>query len=219
MKNLLRIFWLLCVVILTVASARGEAARFELRGILDLGGSRSFSLKDTETGGTFWIELGRTLGGVHAHSYDASEKVLLLEEDGLTHRLRLAEANNQPLLVMTDQVVAQQQAAEEKRIAAPTQNPRLRSLIVERRRQGIIKPVAAGANKTSQHFAAGSGAHSVSEGNENSSDPSASPAQASKPVPAPYPAPPEGMRYNGGPDDPNPRILSKNEIRYPSRTQ
>lgn len=232
-----------------------ESKRFELRGILDLGGvNKSFSLKDTENGSVFWIELGRTLKGVHAQSYDSSGKVLSLEVAGVTHRLQLAAASDEPLVVLTDRVVAEKKIAEEKRIQAPTLNPRLRPLIMERRRQGMIRPVnkepdsaslriAAGARPTfipgvggsrsdtsasiqpaaegedpaTQPVASEPSADSVSEGDDGMTDPSPSPAQASEPAPAPYPAPPEGMRYNGGPEDPNPRIVSKNEIRYPTR--
>lgn len=95
-----RVSLLLCAALLTLASARGESARFELRGILDLGGSQSFNLHDLETGAIQWVEVGRGIGGFLVEEYDAADKTLTLKSGEKTLILSLKESDDIPLGVI-----------------------------------------------------------------------------------------------------------------------
>lgn len=95
-----RVSGLLCAALLTLASARGESARFELRGILDFGGGQSFSLHDRETGAIRWLEVGRSIGGYRIEAYDAGAKILTLASGEETLALALKVAEGIPLEVL-----------------------------------------------------------------------------------------------------------------------
>jgi len=95
-----RIFWLLCAACLTLTSARGESARFELRGILDFGGRQSFSLHDRATGAIQWLVLGRHIGGYRIEQYDADKRILTLASEEETLTLALYVADEIPLEVL-----------------------------------------------------------------------------------------------------------------------
>lgn len=77
-----------------------DSPRFELRGILDFGGGRSFSLHDLETGATFWIEANRSIGGYRVEDYDSSSKTLTLASKEETLQIRLRKADEVPLEVV-----------------------------------------------------------------------------------------------------------------------
>jgi len=83
-----------------VCASAQSAAPFELRGILDFGSGRSFSLHHTETGATHWLSLGRSIGGYQLETYDPSTKTLKLVSPTETLTLNLKQADEIPLDVV-----------------------------------------------------------------------------------------------------------------------
>ncbi len=82
------------------AQAEAEAARFQLRGVFEFGGGRSFSLHDAETGAGFWVELGKTYRGLRPVRYSEETKTLTLEYEGGLLDLTMATADGVPLEVV-----------------------------------------------------------------------------------------------------------------------
>ena len=146
MISIPRVFWLLCAAVLTLASARDEADRFELRGILDLGEGQSFSLHDTDTGATFWIDLGENAGGVHAAEFDRERRILLLEYGNARQEVELNQPDDRPLKVVTKQTAADLLAARinDGKVAPPRRARLFRSRRGAGNRQGPASGTATG---------------------------------------------------------------------------
>ena len=61
--------------------------RFELRGLISLGGVRRFSVFDNTTGRGVWLGLNDTDHGIRATAFDAAAEALTIETDGQPQRL------------------------------------------------------------------------------------------------------------------------------------
>jgi len=96
-----------------------DPPRFELRGILDFGGGRSFSLHDLRTGATFWIEANRTIDGYRIVNYDSTSKTLTLASEAETLRIRLQKADETPIEIIQSTASANLAKPEPKRPPRP----------------------------------------------------------------------------------------------------
>ena len=75
------------------ASADSQAlATMEFTGVFVLGNKPSFSLRDTATNHSFWIDLGQTVEGVTATAYDADSHTVTISGRGGVRTLGLKEA-------------------------------------------------------------------------------------------------------------------------------
>jgi len=75
------------------ASTESQAlATIEFTGVFVLGNKPSFSLRDTATNRSFWIDLGQTVEGVTATAYDAESHSVTITGRGGVRTLGLKEA-------------------------------------------------------------------------------------------------------------------------------
>lgn len=93
------LLFLLCGAVNAVEFELASSAPYELKGIFETAGNQSFSLKHTESGQTFWISLGRSVGTLKAISYDAQQRRLTVDSAGKRYELPLAQNDGIPLSV------------------------------------------------------------------------------------------------------------------------
>jgi hypothetical protein len=67
-------------------------AKYELRGIMVLGGVHTFSLFDKTSKKGFWISLGESAEGISVSNYYVSDESVLVRGGGFSRRLKLKEA-------------------------------------------------------------------------------------------------------------------------------
>lgn len=64
------------------APSAAPAGRFELRGVVNLGGELRFSILDTSNSKNYWLKLNESEEGVRISGYDANRDVATVEADG-----------------------------------------------------------------------------------------------------------------------------------------
>ena len=69
------------------SSPAAVPGRFELRGLISLGGVRRFSIFDNSTGHGIWLALNESDRGIRATAFDAAAEALTIETDGQPQRL------------------------------------------------------------------------------------------------------------------------------------
>jgi hypothetical protein len=122
-----------------LANANANAlSTFELTGILSVGGTPQFSVRDTSTGRSFWLSLGETQEGLTARSYDEAASSVVIEGRGARRNIVIREARvttAPPPPVVTP--LPPRQTASNPTVAAGAAQP-------------AVQPVAPSAKKEAQ---------------------------------------------------------------------
>ena len=187
------------IILLVLASAAygmERATGVEWRGILKLGSTRSFSLYYPESKQSCWLRVGESRNGIRLVKFDPEARELHIMAGSQPQVLRLREADGSPLIVISDAVVARQAIEESERIHSPTKNPRMRNIVIARRADGVeISPPSESTRETSEQAISLLGsARTV----ENLDDYATTEAK---------------VPFTIANNDPNPRILSKNDYK------
>lgn len=83
-----------------ITASAADGVPFELRGILELDGRLEFSVREVESGNSFWVGLGREFRGLHVMEYDTAEKTLVCNYRGEAVTLQLAKDDGIPLNIL-----------------------------------------------------------------------------------------------------------------------
>ena len=100
-------------------------SRFEFRGAMQLNGVWRFSLHDTASQLSFWLELEKTRRGVKPLAFDPEASLLTVQYREKSYSLPLVQAEEAPLAVATSTPRAEAQSKEKEHVLpeAPSFTP------------------------------------------------------------------------------------------------
>lgn len=97
----------------------------ELRGVMRLQGKWKFSIRDTISQSSFWLETGKPVNGISVVEYDSAGEILTISNNGLRRKMMLVDPDPAHVSVVrsTTMSVLPPGAEQFERPPVPTMTP------------------------------------------------------------------------------------------------